>query len=149
VKKFIASFIISYFLCAPAISKDLSGNNLDCTGSNAMSYEHVAFKFLSKSKVKIRYIMIENQSKHVVEYLSDEVTKYKLEEKYDENVITVFTKHLRVPTVGNTTIYRSDLQVSYPTYPICKIVDYDPFEKFEQYKELIEASEPKKKENKL
>jgi hypothetical protein len=149
MKKFIASFIISYFLCAPAISKDLSGNNLDCTGSNAMSYEHVAFKFLSKSKVKIRYIMIENQSKHVVEYLSDEVTKYKLEEKYDENVITVFTKHLRVPTVGNTTIYRSDLQVSYPTYPICEIVDYDPFEKFEQYKELIEASEPKKKENKL
>ena len=73
--------------------------------------------------------------------------QYKLEEKYGENVITVFTKHLRAPL--NTIIYRSDLQVSYPTYPICEIVDYDPFEKFEQYKELIEASEPKKKENKL
>ena len=147
MKKLITSLIISCFLCLPAISKDLSGNNLDCEGKNNVSYEHLSLKFKSKSKVKIKYIFIENQSNHVVEYWSDVTTKYKLEEKYGENVIVVSTKHLRPPL--DMIIYRSDLQVSFPTNPICKIVDYDPFKKFDQYKDLIDASKPKKIENKL
>ena len=40
MKKLITSLIISCFLCLPAISKDLSGNALECYGNNNL-YEEI------------------------------------------------------------------------------------------------------------
>ena len=156
---FITIFIVNLFSNA-AISKDLSGNTLDCFGKNNLYEEQVAFHFVNKNKVKYSYARIEPASgKNIIEILTrEEIYKYKVTEDY----ILVETKP--VPNLsfknfmveGTTIIDRKTRVVgrgklgigfpnpegvkksfAYPGIPTCKIVDIytnDPFKKFDKYK---------------
>ena len=133
-----------------ASSGDLSGNKLHCWGTNAHLLEQVAFKFLDDEKVEVWYIALAKTAHGydlLNEYWTEEVVNYKVGEAYDEDVITIKTKHLwnrtgdgrvnRNPT--DTIIYLSDLQVSYPTFPMCKIKEsiFSIFETFAAHRNIV------------
>ena len=153
--------IISKYIYIPknAISKDLSGNTLDCFGKNRLYEEQVAFHFVSKNEVKYSYARMElNSQKDIIEILTlEDILKYKVIEDY------ILVENKRVANLsfnvwerGITSINREDLWLGdgmfskedsfkYYTPPQCKIVDIDtddPFKKFDKYK--IEEEEVKK-----
>tara|TARA_B100000941_G_C27981649_1_gene291344 strand:+ start:53 stop:496 length:444 start_codon:yes stop_codon:yes gene_type:complete len=147
MKKLITSLIISFFFCLPAISKDLSGNALECFGENNIAKELVAIQFISKKKVRYSYVALEGNS--VFRLIKNKEFKYNVTEE------TIYIKSKSQSKVYpefkvDVEINRTDLSLTFPhmTAPKCRLIDinsYDPFKEIDKY----QIQEEPKKEKKL
>ena len=167
MKKLITSLIISCFLCFPAISKNLSGNALECYGNDNLYEEMLAIHFTSKKKVKFSYVRFgkDSSEKYIMVLNKDASLKYEVNEKY----IVIKTKPMFVHPYGPedkglTRINREDLVVGpiwkernssfdnfpYPSRPQCVLVDINNLPDqsiFNEIKKFTIEEKPKKEKN--